>query len=157
MVFHPFALCTSISLLAKEVFPTLRGAANIRLLYSISVSAFCSSAFLPKKSSPATGEPIFNFSAIVTILFIVFLSAKIIIYVQTYKKIAKKLYSNLKFATKAVLFTLFDSHLFQFGNIQMDISAYFLVLSSFQNFQLIIDAVGLFTDTHLDVFLKYSF
>ena len=62
-----------------------------------------------------------------------------------------------RYVTKTVLFTLFDSHLFQFGNIQMDISAYFLILSSFQNFQLIIDAVGLFTDTHLDVFLKYSF
>ena len=55
------------------------------------------------------------------------------------------------------MFTLLDSHLFQIGNIQIDISAYFLILSSFQDFQLIIDAVGLFADTHLDVFLKYSF
>ena len=76
---------------------------------------------------------------------------------QTCKKIAKKLYSNLKFVTNTALFTLFDSHLFQIGNIQLDISAYFLILSSFQDFQLVIDAVGLFTDTHLDVFLKYSF
>jgi hypothetical protein len=77
--------------------------------------------------------------------------------VQTYKKIAKKLYSNLKFVTKTALFTFFDSHLFQIGNIQIDISAYFLILSSFQNFQLVIDAVSLLTDPNLDIFLEHPF
>ena len=56
-----------------------------------------------------------------------------------------------------VIIIMFVAHLFQNGNIQTIVSTYFLILSSFQNFQLVIDAVGLFTDTHLDVFLKYSF
>jgi hypothetical protein len=90
-------------------------------------------------------------------MFIVILCAKIIIYVHTCKKIAKKLYSNLKFAANTALFTLFDSPLFQIGNIQMDISAYFFILSSFQNFQLVIDAVSLLTDPHLDIFLEHPF
>jgi len=52
---------------------------------------------------------------------------------------------------------MFVAHLFQNGNIQTIVSTYFLILSSFQDFQLILDAVGLFANTHLNVFLKYSF
>ena len=55
------------------------------------------------------------------------------------------------------MFTLLDGHLFQIGNIQIGTSAYFLILSSFQNFQLVIDAVSLLTDPHLDIFLEYPF
>lgn len=56
-----------------------------------------------------------------------------------------------------VIIIMFVAHLFQNGNIQTIVSTYFLILSSFQDFQLIIDAVGLFANTHLNVFLKYSF
>lgn len=36
-------------------------------------------------------------------------------------------------------------------------STYFNVLSSLQDFHFLKDAVNLFTDSHFDVFLKYSF
>ena len=65
MVFQPSEFRVSINLLAKEVLPTRLGAANMRLLSRIRDSAFLSSTSRQKKSSPTTGDPIFNFIAII--------------------------------------------------------------------------------------------
>ena len=71
------------------------------------------------------------------------------------KKLQKSYIQIWNLQHNTVLFKVFIDYLFQIGNIQTVVSSCFLIIFSFQNFQLIIDAVGLFADTHLDVFLKH--